>query len=327
MNTLSIVVPVYFNEKSLRILYERFLLLTKHIKDTEFEFFFVDDGSQDDSFKVLERIAAKDERVKIIKLSRNFGSFVACLAGLKYCAGDCAVIISADLQDPPELIEELYEEWLKGFEVVLAVRRKREESFAKVLFANMYYRLVRYLAIPDMPKGGFDFVLIDRKVIDIITKINEKNTTLMGLILWTGFSRSIVNYDKMKRKHGASMWTLGKKLKYFVDTFVAFSFAPLRFMSIVGIMLSLLGFFYAAFLIFYRLVYGTPIEGWTTLMVVILITSGVQLFSFGIIGEYLWRNFDETRKRPIYIIDKVVGVNPSSDAREKKKKLEKHKIG
>lgn len=319
MNTLSIVVPVYFNEKSLRVLYERFLLLTERIKDTNFEFLFVDDGSQDDSFKVLEEIASEDEKVKIIKLSRNFGSFVACLAGLKFAAGDCAIIISADLQDPPELIEQLYQKWLKGFEVVLAVRRKREENFAKVFFANMYYWLVRYLAIPDMPKGGFDFVLIDRKVIDIITKINEKNTTLMGLILWTGFNRSIVYYDRMKREHGISMWTFKKKLKYFVDTFVAFSFAPLRFISIIGIILSLLGFFYAIFLIFYRLAYRTPVEGWTTLMVVILITSGVQLLSFGIIGEYLWRNFDETRRRPIYIIDKMVGIDPSSDARKRKK--------
>lgn len=304
MPKLSIVVPVYYNEGNIPSLYDRLSKLDK--PGVDLEFVFVDDGSGDNSFAVLKQYQAHDKRIKIIKLSRNFGSHVAILAGLTNTSGDCASIITADLQDPPELILTMYEDWLKGNEIVLCVRKDREESFAQVLMSNLYYRLMRMFALREMPKGGFDFVLLDRKVINVLVSIKEKNTTIMGLILWVGFKHSTHYYTRQKREIGKSRWTLSKKVKLFLDSFIAFSYLPIRLMSTVGILLFIISLSYSAILVFYRIFWGQSVEGWTSLMVVVLLLSGIQLLSLGIIGEYLWRNFDETRNRPIYIIDQII---------------------
>ena len=171
------------------------------------------------------------------------------------------------------------------------------------MFARGYYSIFRRFALPQMPKGGFDFCMIDRKVINIICSIEEKNTSLMGLILWSGFSRKILYYDRLEREHGKSMWTIGKKLKYFVDSFVAFSFAPVRLATFFGFIVSFLGFLYALFLIYERIFYNSVIQGITALIVIVLFVGGIQLIMLGIFGEYLWRILDESRKRPAFLID------------------------
>ncbi len=304
MALLSIIIPSYNEEENLPVLYERL----KHVAETlehTFEFIFVDDGSSDGSFQCLEDLARKDSRVKVIKFSRNFGSHAACLAGLAQAIGDACTFLSADLQDPPEMIATLISEWARGYEVVFGIRESGKESSR--LFPKIYYKAVRRFALKNMPETGTDVFLIDRKVVDAVVSIREKNTSIFGLILWSGFKQTIVQYRKGMRQKGISKWTLGKKIKLFIDTFVSFSYIPLRLISVVGIMLAFMGFLYASFIVFNRLFFSVPVEGWASLMVVLLVVSGTQLVFLGILGEYLWRNFDETRKRPPFIIDRMIG--------------------
>ena len=304
MALLSIIIPSYNEEENLPVLYERL----KHVAETlehTFEFIFVDDGSSDGSFQCLEDLARKDSRVKVIKFSRNFGSHAACLAGLAQAIGDACTFLSADLQDPPEMIVTLISEWARGYEVVFGIREWGKESSR--LFPKIYYKAVRRFALKNMPETGTDVFLIDRKVVDAVVSIREKNTSIFGLILWSGFKQTIVQYRKGTRQKGISKWTLGKKIKLFIDTFVSFSYIPLRLISVVGIMIAFMGFLYAFFIVFNRLFFSVPVEGWASLMVVLLVVSGTQLVFLGILGEYLWRNFDETRKRPPFIIDRMIG--------------------
>jgi dolichol-phosphate mannosyltransferase len=304
MALISIIIPSYNEEENLPALYERLQHVVETLKHT-FQFIFVDDGSSDRSFQILEDIARKDSRVKVIKFSRNFGSHAACLAGLTQATGDACTFLSADLQDPPEMIATLISEWAKGYEVVFGIREWGKESSR--LFQKIYYKAVRRFALRNMPETGTDVFLIDRKVVDTVVSIREKNTSIFGLILWSGFKQTIVQYRKGMRQKGISKWTLGKKIKLFIDTFVSFSYIPLRLISVVGIMLAFMGFLYAFFIVFNRLFFSVPVEGWASLMVVLLVVSGTQLVFLGILGEYLWRNFDETRKRPPFIIDRMIG--------------------
>jgi polyisoprenyl-phosphate glycosyltransferase len=307
MSKVSIIVPVYFNELNLPGLMDRLLALSND-NTYEFEYIFIDDGSGDNSYAILQEFSAKDSRIKVIKLSRNFGSFVASLAGIRNATGDCLTVISADLQDPPELILEMAKEWKSGYKVVLAVRKSRKDSLIVKFTSSFFYWVMKKFIMASMPRGGFDFFLIDKKVVKIISKCQEKNTSLIGLILWLGFDRKLIYYNRVKRDHGKSMWTFRKRFKYFLDSITAFSYLPLRIASVLGILISIAAFFYIGF-IFYLYFYShvTP-PGWSTLMVVVLFVSGIQLIILGVIGEYLWRTFDETRKRPVYVIDEVIRI-------------------
>jgi dolichol-phosphate mannosyltransferase len=312
MALISITIPSYNEEENLPVLYERLKHVAEALEHT-FEFIFVDDGSSDGSFQFLEDLARKDSRVKVIKFSRNFGSHAACLAGLAKATGDACTFLSADLQDPPEMIAMLISEWAKGYEVVFGIREWGKESSR--LFQKIYYKAVRRFALRNMPETGTDVFLIDRKVVDTVVSIREKNTSIFGLILWSGFKQTIVQYRKGMRQKGISKWTLGKKIKLFIDTFVSFSYIPLRLISVVGIMLAFMGFLYAFFIVFNRLFFSVPVEGWASLMVVLLVVSGTQLVFLGVLGEYLWRNFDETRKRPAFIIDRMIGFNTDDNVK------------
>jgi len=304
---VSVVVPVYYNEPSLPALHQQFADIAARLSDLEFEFIFVDDGSGDNSFGVLKEIAARDERVKIVKLVRNFGSNIAILAGFAHARGDCAVVITADLQDPPELIPELVARWRAGWKVVLAARAKRHDPFIARLWAGLFNRLYKQLVFSNFPADGFDLFLADRRVMDVLVKNAGPNLYLFGLLLWTGYKFDTVTFTRRERPFGKSRWTFSKKVKYFTDAFVGFSYLPLRLASIAGLVLAILGFGYAIFIIIARIVTGFPIEGWASLMVVVLLVTGTQLVLLGILGEYLWRNLDETRRRPLYLIDQMVG--------------------
>ncbi len=310
MALISVTIPTYNEEENIPALYERLRHVSSALKQ-DVEFIFVDDGSTDGSFRILEELARRDARVKVIQLSRNFGSHAACLAGLSRASGDACAFLSADLQDPPELLVMLIEEWRKGFDVVLGVREWGEKPSR--LFPSLYYRAVRRYALPTMPATGTDVFLIDRKVADAVISIGEKNTSIFGLILWSGFKQTVVSYRKAPRHKGVSKWTLGRKAKLFIDTFVSFSFVPLRLMSLVGILLAIAGFLYALVVIFNRLFFSVPVQGWASLMVVLLVVSGTQLVFLGILGEYIWRNFDETRKRPPFIIDRTIGFDAKDE--------------
>lgn len=297
---LTIVIPVYFNELNLHPLMVELEKSILKEKELDFELIFVDDGSKDNSYSVLKEIAQKNSFVKIIKLSRNFGQHVAILAGLSRSTGDCATVISADLQDPPELILDMVKKWKEGNNVVLAVREQREDV---TLFIKLYYFMLRKFALNNYPEGGFDFFLIDRKVIDVLNSIEEKNSSLMGQILWTGFKTVMIKYERKERKIGKSKWTFRKKVKLFIDSFTAFSYQPIKIISIIGFITAIIGFLAGFAILFRKLFFNIPVEGWASIMVVLLFLSGVQMLMLGVIGEYLWRNFDESRRRPVFIVE------------------------
>ena len=308
MSLFSIVVPVYHNAGSLPDLLLEMQAVAARNPDDDFEFIFVDDGSADNSFAVLDRLAQSEPRMRVVKLSRNFGSNPAIMAGLAQAQGDAVAAIAADLQDPPALIHDMLELWRGGRKVVIAARREREDPLLSVLLSDAFYKLFRRHAIKTMPERGFDFFLIDRQVCALINDIQENNAYLMGLILWLGFDPYVLYYDRQTRmeKYGQSMWSFTKKIKYFVDSFVAFSYFPIRLASGMGILFSLLGLAYAIWVVFARLALGIEAAGWASLMIVVLIAAGVQMLILGVIGEYLWRSLDETRRRPRFIIEKII---------------------
>lgn len=302
---LSILIPIYFNELNIPHTVPRLKELANLIPNYDLEFVFVDDGSKDDSLKLLLEERQKDSRIKVIKLSKNYGSMQAIQAGLNYVTGDCVGIISADLQDPPELFANMIEYWESGKKVVMATREDREESFSQKLFSNTYYSLMNKFAIKGYPKGGFDFVLIDKQVVSELVKISEKNTNIMSLIFSLGYEQQFIPYVRKEREHGKSRWTLSKKVKLFVDSFVSFSYAPIRFMSLVGFSVAALSFLYTIFVIISYFTGMVAVQGWTTLISIITLLLGLIMIMLGIIGEYLWRILDETRKKPGYIVDEV----------------------
>lgn len=314
MALISIVTPVYNNALSLSDLLAKFQNLPFDKETDPVEFVFVDDGSWDNSFEVLVSLAQTDPRIHIVKLSRNFGSNAAIMAGLSQASGQAIIAIAADLQDPPELIPEMVAKWREGNKVVLAARNSRDDGWLNEKLSDWFYLLFRKLAIKTMPEHGFDFFLIDRQVCDIINNVQENNAYLMGLILWLGFNPVVLTYDRQPRKsrYGHSMWTTAKKIKYFIDSFVAFSYFPVRATSFLGIATSIIGLMYALIIISQRLLFRIDVEGWASLIVVLLIVSGVQMMMVGILGEYLWRNLDETRKRPRFIIEKLVNCDTAS---------------
>jgi len=308
MKTLSIVVPVYYNEENLPDTVPQLLALQEKLNDCWMELIFVDDGSKDHSLEVLlDFYQQYPKNIRIIKLTRNFGSMAAIQAGFMASSGDCVAVIAADLQDPPELLLEMYHQWEGGTKVIFAVRQKREESFWRKVFSNTYYQFIRWLAIPDYPPGGFDFLLIDRQVVKELNQIREKNTNIMTLAFWLGFQPILIPYTRRARKKGKSRWTLVKKIRLFVDTFVSFSYFPIRGLSLFGFSLALLTFFYGGFVFGNWLVRGVAVQGWLSTVLVVTFTSGFQMMMLGVLGEYIWRGLDETRRRPPYIIDEVYG--------------------
>ncbi|CAM3335410.1 MULTISPECIES: glycosyltransferase family 2 protein [Saccharibacillus] len=309
MNTdrlkLSIVVPVYFNELNIPFTVPRLQSLQELLPAWDLELIFVDDGSKDKSLQLLLEQRDRDSRIKVIKLSRNFGSMSAIQAGLQHATGNCIGIIAADLQDPPELFVEMIEHWKNGKKVILATREDREESFSQKLFANTYYYLLEKYALKDYPKGGFDFLLIDQQIASEVLHMEEKNTNVMSLIYWLGHERETIPYIRQERKLGKSRWTLAKKVKLFVDSFVSFSYTPIRFMSVLGIITAMLSFFYGVFIVINFFVGAIQLQGWSTIIALITFLLGIIMVMLGIIGEYLWRILDESRKRPAYIVDET----------------------
>ncbi len=318
MKRLSVVIPVYYNESTLETLHERLCSLEERLAaKARIEIVFVDDGSKDRSREILEQLARRDPaRVRVIFLSRNFGSFNAILAGLHHATGDCIAIISADLQDPPEMIPDMYTRWEAGDRTVMAVREKREDPLLTRIFSGLSYAILRRFALPDFPKGGFDFVLIDRRIRDIIVDMGERNTSLMGLIAWVGFTQSHLSYTRRSREGGRSRWTFWKRVKYLIDSILAFSYAPMRIMSTMGFVLAFLGLCYAIFIIVQRLTLHIAVPGWTALMVVVLVLFGFQFVAMGVTGEYIWRTLDQVRRRPAFIVDRVIGNERETSNRE-----------
>lgn len=300
---VSVVIPVYYNEENLRPLYEDIQLKLFSHNEYEWEVVMVNDGSGDGSYDVMKEVASLDDRIKIISLSRNFGSHAACLCGLSKSTGDCAVIKAADLQEPTELILDMVESWRQGNNVVLACREGREESKRQIGFANLYYWMVRKTSLPTMPKNGFDIYLLDRKVINVLDALDEKNSAITGQILWSGFRTGIVYYTRKAREIGTSRWTLKKKIRLVSDTLFSFSTLPIRLVELVGTISFGTSIIWALVVLISKLMGDIQVDGWTTLFIFVLFSFGITMISLGILGEYIWRTFDASRNRPPYIIE------------------------
>ena len=326
MSKLSIIVPVYWNSDTLMLLYQDMKEKILH-KLEEYEIVFVDDGSGDNSWEIMNQIRGMDENVRLVRLSRNFGEHAAILAGLSVCTGDCAVTKQADLQEDSELILQLYEKWKEGNKVVLAVRAERDEGAVKKFFANLYYTLMRKLVVKDMPKGGFDCYLLDRQVIEVLLMLDEKNSALTLQVLWVGFKSDRVYFHRKNREIGKSRWTLSKKVKLVVDSMMSlvvdsmmsFSYFPVRFMSFLGSAYAIAAVVWGIVLVAQKVSGVEDMPGWTSLMVLMLFSFGVIMVMLGLLGEYIWRALDASRNRPPFLIDETKGFDEKkkeSDTRE-----------
>lgn len=308
MSKLSIIIPVFHNADTIPALYKNIAeVVFPSVED--YELIMIDDGSEDSSWEEMKKIAEYDSRTKLIRLSRNFGSHAAILAGLSQSTGDCAVVKAADMQEPSDIILEMYDSWKRGNKVVLAVRADREESIFQKMFANVYYWMMRKFVFSSMPKGGFDCYLIDRQVIDVLTALDETNSALTLQILWSGFRRDMVYYVRKKRENGKSRWTFAKKMKLIVDSLVSFSFFPVRAVSVIGIIMLFIAIIWSLVLFFYKVFGNIDVQGWTTLMIIVLLSAGMIMFTLGVLGEYIWRTLDAARNRPVFIIDEVKNIN------------------
>lgn len=305
---ISVVVPVYNEETNLRTFHEA-LTGAMAAVDADCEIIFVDDGSTDSTFPHIADLARRDTRIRAVRLSKNFGSHAALLAGLRMASGHAAVMISADLQDPPAMIPALVQKWHEGFHIVWAVREGRDDPFFKTMFANAFYRLFTRIALKDYPATGMDFGLFDRSVLEHLKNFTENNFDIVLVIMSLGFRQCQMPYFRRARHSGHSKWSLTKRIKAAVDLIVSYSYFPIRCISYLGILISLVSFMYALFLIASNLIFGLGPLGWPSIMVAVLFLGGVQLIMLGILGEYVWRCNDQVKLRPQYIIMETIGFD------------------
>lgn len=300
---ISVVVPIHNEEGNIPLLHERLKVVLEGMA-VQYEMVFVNDGSQDRSLVLLRELAAKDPHVRFLDLSRNFGHQIAVTAGLDHCRGNAAVIIDADLQDPPELIADLYQRHREGFEVVFARRRSRKgESWMKRATARYFYRLMSRLTNIDIPLDTGDFRIIDRKVIDVLKQMPEQNKFLRGQISWAGFRQTAIEYDRDERHAGKTSYTYRKMIKFAVDGITSFSEAPLRFVTMAGFVCSAIAFLLILYaLISYLFFKDNYVRGWASTMMSVLFVGGIQLIGIGVIGEYLARIGANVRNRPLYVV-------------------------
>lgn len=306
---ISIVVPMYYEEKVADECYKR---LKKVMNDNNinYEFIFVNDGSKDKTFDILNKIAEEDNNTKIISFSRNFGHQIAVTAGVDKAKGDAVVVIDADLQDPPELIPKMIELWNEGYKVVYAKRKKRKgESFFKLFTAGMFYRILDKMTDIDIPLDTGDFRLMDRDVVNVLKTMKENNRFVRGMVSWVGFKQTPIEYERDERFAGETKYPLKKMLKFASDGIISFSAKPLKLMGSLGmfcVSISLIIFLYA---LIRKLTNNVNVvSGWASIMTAVTFLGGVQLLSISVLGEYIGRIYDESKRRPLYVIEKEVNM-------------------
>lgn len=299
---LSVIIPVYNEEGNIQNIYDRLNQVVASL-NTDMELVFINDGSHDESLPLIKALASKDPRVKYLDFSRNFGHQLAVMAGLDHCIGDAAVIIDADLQDPPELIRDMWKKWKEGYEVVYAQREKREgETVVKKLTAKWFYRILKSWTSVDIPIDTGDFRLIDRKIIELLKTMPEKHKYLRGQIAWLGFRQTKVTFKRSAREWGETGYSFGKSLQLAIDGITAFSTVPLRMVTYFGFICSLIAFVVILYALYSKYFFDDTVPGWASLMTSILFIGGVQMIALGVIGEYLSRIHDNVRHRPDYIV-------------------------
>lgn len=303
MKKISIVVPCYNEEESLPYFYDEVEKIVKKIK-AEIEYVFVNDGSRDNTLKILKFLAKKDKRVKFISFSRNFGKEAAILAGLEYSTGDYVTTMDADLQDPPELLLDMYDALEnEDYDICAAKSKSRNGySFFRKLFTGWFYKIIEKISKTEMVDGARDFRLMRRVVVDSVISMQEYNRYSKGLFSFVGFKTKWLEFENRERVAGNTKWNFWKLFAYAIEGIVAFSTAPLIMAALLGVILCFISFIMILFIIGKTLIFGDPVSGWPSLVCIIFFLSGVQLFATGIIGEYLAKTYLETKKRPIYII-------------------------
>ena len=302
---ISFVIPVYRNEHAVTVTYQQIRqMLAADLPRYDYEFVFVDDGSDDRSLDELIAIRKADDCVRVVSFTRNFGQMAAILAGLKHAAGDLVLHVSADLQDPVSLIPRMVQQFEAGNEVVIAYREQREDRFSARLSSRIFYGIVR-LSLPAIPPGGFDYVLMGRTVVDAFNSMEVRNRFFQGDVLWLGYRTAFVPYTRAKRTIGRSQYTFAKRLKNSLDAILDSSYLPIRFISLVGVLTACAGFVYAVDIVYARLRHHIPSTGLAPIMILVLVIGGVLMLMLGIIGEYVWRIYDEVKGKPNYVVRRI----------------------
>lgn len=303
MNSLSLVVPAYNEEEVLQEFHRRAMLVLDSL-GLKTEILYVNDGSTDGTLRLMRELQARDSRVSIVDLSRNFGKEIALSAGLDHAKGDAVVVIDADLQDPPEVISDLVAGWQEGYDVVYAKRIVREgESAFKKITAHVFYRLIKRLSRVDIPADTGDFRLLSRRAVESLKQLREQHRFMKGLFAWIGYPQKAIPYRRDPRFAGQTKWNYWKLWNFALEGVTSFSIAPLKVSTYVGLLTAFSAFCFALFIIYKTLVYGDSVKGYPSLVVIVLFLGGIQLTVMGIIGEYLGRMFNETKLRPLYFVN------------------------
>lgn len=308
---ISLVVPMYFEEEVATECYNRLTEVLSGITNYDYELVFVNDGSTDQTLPILHSLADKDPHVKVLSFARNFGHQVAVSCGIDYAKGDAIVIIDADLQDPPELIPEMIKYWERGYEVVYGKRKKRNgETAFKLVTAKLFYKVLDNLSEVHIPRDTGDFRLIDRKVADVLRNLSEHNRFLRGLVAWSGFHQYALEYERDERFAGETKYPLKKMIRFALDGIISFSAKPLKLITGLGIFSVFVAFLimlYALASFIFPSINTAP--GWTSIMITMTFIGGVQLISVGVLGEYIARMYDESKNRPLYIVDETYNID------------------
>ncbi|MGN0036615.1 MAG: glycosyltransferase family 2 protein [Bacteroidaceae bacterium] len=303
MKTVSLLIPCYNEEASLPLLYPELRKLMDEENQYEWEVLFVNDGSRDRTLEMIKELRAKDGRVRYVSLSRNFGKENAMLAGFDYVRGDCMVILDADLQDPPSLVPEMLAYWEQGYQDVYARRADRgRESWLRKRFSLLFYRILDSTTRFEVLQNVGDFRLLDRRCIDALRQLRETERYTKGMFCWIGFRKKEIVFDRGDRVAGASNWNFFSLFNLAIEGITSFTTAPLRFASVLGFLMAFVAFCFLVYYLSKTLLFGDPVQGFTTLIVVILFLGGIQLLCIGILGEYIGRIFNESKRRPVYLV-------------------------
>jgi len=314
MKKISIIIPTYNEEEALPFLYERLTKLIDSIKEYKFEVLFINDGSKDKTLDIIKYIRKKDNRFCYVNLSRNFGKEVAMMAGLDYAKGDAVIFIDADLQDPPELIPELIKYWEEGYDDVYAKRKSREgETFLKKYTSKMYYKILQKLTKVEIQKDTGDFRLLDRRCVNALRKLRESQRCSKSMFSWIGYNKKEVLFDRDARIAGKTKWNYKKLVDLAIDGITSFTTSPLRLATYISIPTFIMLAGYSLYVIAKSLILKDVIHAYQAIILLILFFSGVQILLFGIIGEYLGRIFNETKNRPLYLVDEYNGIKEKNE--------------
>ncbi len=308
MKKISIIIPAYNEEEALPILYERMKKLMEDMTNYEFEILFVNDGSKDETIEIIKKLREEDERICYVDFSRNFGKEIAMIAGLDYATGDCVIFMDADLQDPPELVPELVKYWEEGYDDVYAKRKSRKgETWLKKFTSSMYYKVLQHLTKVEIQRDTGDFRLLDRRCVNALKKLRESQRNTKSMFSWIGYKKKEVLYDRDPRVAGTTKWNYMKLADLAIDGITSFTTSPLRLSTFIAIPTFMVLFVYFVYVIAKSILIHEAIQAYQAIILLILFFSGIQILLFGIIGEYLGRIFNETKNRPLYLVNEYNG--------------------